>query len=434
MNGKRRKIVAFIYFLLICPLFVEAIKKIYQWQQKAVGKEANIIIDASSPGGEINQKLWQNFSQGGEEDKDMLEPIVYKLRALKPQLIRIDHVFDRYQLFQKNGSLDFSHLDKTVQTILKAGAKPMFSLSYIPSSLSIDGQVTSPPKDWIIWQELVSALVEHYSGKNNLNITEIYYEVYNEPDLFGNWHYDKDPNYLTLYFHTATGAQKARQVNPYKIGGPATTSFYPNWIKALIDFCQKNNLPLDFISWHRYSPNLDDYDQDLNQLISILTNYPQYQQAERLITEFGPGSEKVSWYENRVGAVQAIAVSSYLLDKAHRIFAFEIKDGPEKLTSSWGMMNHENSGALPKPRWNAYVFLNQLKGKRLPLEGNGRWVSGVAAKDNREIKVLLVNFDPQQKHQEYVPVRIQNLVSSQYQVSLDSVSYTHLTLPTILRV
>jgi len=395
-------------------------KGFYDWRKGAAGKPANIIVNAGFPQGKINSTLWQNFCQGGEEPKDMIGPAINQIRALQPKLIRIDHIFDYFNVVKPDNTFDFSQLDQIVNSILATGAKPMLSLSYIPTAWAIDGQITSPPQDWFLWEKLITATIERYSGKNNKNIYNVYYEVYNEPDLFGGWHYSKEPNYLTLYLHSARGAQKAQNTNPFKIGGPATTGFYPNWIKTLINFCSENNLPLDFVSWHRYSANLNDYNQDFIQLTTILTGYPKYQNIERFITEFGPSSKKSSWYENRVGAAHAIAVSNHLLDLVHRVFAFEIKDGPNTtLEHQWGLLTHENQGLKPKPRYLAYQFLNKLTGQRLPLEGNGSWVSGVAAKNGANTIILLVNFDPRQKHTELVPVRITNLTPGNYRVKLD---------------
>ncbi len=419
MNSRSQKITKFLILSLLLPVFLATLKGIYDWRKGASGKPAYIVVDASSPQAEINSNLWQNFAQGGEEPKDMIGPVINQVRALSPKIIRIDHLYDYFNVVRSDNTFDFSQLDVIVKSILATGAKPMFSLSYIPSSWSTDGQITSPPKDWNLWERLVTATVEHYSGKNNLDIYSVYYEVYNEPDLFGGWHYGKNPNYLTLYLYSARGAQKARNTNPFKIGGPATTGFYPNWIKALIRFVQKNKLPLDFVSWHRYSANLADYNQDFEKLAGILTNYPAYQNLEKYITEFGPESKRGSWYENRVGATHALAVSTHLLDKVHRIFAFEIKDGPHQIESQWGLLKHESRGADPKPRYLAYQFLNKLAGQRLPLEGNGSWVSGVAAKKSNSTLVFLVNFDPQERHSELVPVQINNLKPGRYQLKLD---------------
>lgn len=353
----------------------------------------------------------------------MLAPIVPEVTALSPQVIRVDHIYDYYDVYQSDNSYNFSKLDKVVETIRKTGAVPMLSLTYIPPQLSIDGVITSPPKDWSAWERLVQKTVERYSGRNNLNIYNVYYEVYNEPDLFGNWHYAKEPNYLTLYYHSVSGAQKAQNVNSFKIGGPSTTGFYPNWIKALFKHASKNSLRVDFVSWHRYSPNLSDYDNDFESLNQILTNYPEYFGVERLITEFGPESDHSSWYSDQVGAAHALAVTTHLLGKVHRIFAFELKDGISRPgvenNGQWGMITHEDNGKQLKPRYQGYLFLNSLAGTRLPLEGEGSWVSGVAAIDKNVIKIFLVNFDPNNKHSEFVPVRINGLASANYEMKLN---------------
>ncbi|MBL7078492.1 hypothetical protein ISS42_02445 [Candidatus Shapirobacteria bacterium] len=419
MNNYSKKIIKLLILSLLLPVILASLQGIYDWRKGAAGKPAYIRIDASRPQANINPALWQNFCQGGEEPKDMIGPVINQVKALSPQIIRIDHIYDYFNIVRPDNTFDFSRLDVMVKSILATGAKPMLSLSYIPPAWSADGQITSPPQDWSLWEKLVTATVEQYSGKNNLNIYNVYYEVYNEPDLFGGWHYGKNPNYLTLYFHSAQGAQKAKTVNSFKIGGPAITGFYPNWIRALLKHAQKNSLLLDFISWHRYSADLADYDQDFEKLAGILTDYPTYQNLEKYITEFGPESERSSWYKNQVGAAHALAVSTHLLDKVHRIFAFELKDGPGNIENQWGLLKHENQGAALKPRYLAYQFLNQLSGKRLPLEGNGTWVSGVAARKNNSTLIFLVNFDPREKHTELVPVQVNNLSPGKYQLKLD---------------
>ena len=45
--------------------------------------------------------------------------------------------------------------------------------------------VTDEPRDWAEWQMTVKATIEHYSGTKGKNIPGVYYEVWNEPDLFG---------------------------------------------------------------------------------------------------------------------------------------------------------------------------------------------------------------------------------------------------------
>ncbi len=411
------KIPTILAILLIIPLTLYAVFQNQDLRRAAFGKKADIKIDTSKPGRPISKNLWQNFAQGGEEPKDMLAPAKNQIKNLNPQIIRIDHIFDYY--VDVNGqTYDFSKLDKVVQTILDTGAKPMFSLSYMPPEMSIDGQKTSPPENWTQWSDLVQAAVSRYSGKNNFNLDNIYYEVWNEPDLFGNWHYGKQPNYLQLYNHTVKAAQEVPNVNNFKIGGPATTGFYPNWIRALFDYCYQNKLRIDFVSWHRYSKNLNNYLNDFEKLNQILTDYGNYFSVERLITEFGPDSENSPWYDNHLSAIHSLAGITKLADKVHRIFTFELKDGPspkgKKYWGRWGLLTHENHGLEIKPRYQAYQFLNQLEGNRLSLEGEGTWVSTLATKEENKIQVLVVNYDPQNNHYETPPITLENIEPGNY--------------------
>jgi len=421
MNPKN-KIFKIIYSLLLIfalPMTLWSLPSIQDWRKSAFGKPANIVINAQETGAPISSILWQNFAQGGESPTDMLSPIADSIRPLLPKMIRIDHVFDHH-IKTDGESYDFSQLDKIVNTIIKVGAKPMLSLSYMPSSLAKDGNVTSEPKDWSAWQQLVAATVSRYSGKNGFNIDGIYYEVWNEPDLFGNWHYAKKKNYLTLYLQTVSAIKSTANTNSYKIGGPATTGFYPGWIKSLLNFCHQNQLPLDFISWHRYSKHVSDYLDDFEKLNQILTDYPEFYTVERLITEFGPNPEISAVNDNKIGAIHDLAVIVNLVDKIHRIFSFELVDGlnPEgkELWGRWGLLTHPSKGLKPKPRYHIFAFLTQMVGNRLSVDGEGTWVSAIASFNNGVIRALVVNYDPSNKHSEAVPITLKGIAPGKYQI------------------
>ncbi len=411
------KLTTLIVILLLIPLTLYAVFQNHDLRRAAFGRKANLNIDVSGAGSPLSKSLWQSFAQGGEEPNDMIAPIKNEVSNLSPEVIRIDHVFDHYVKIS-GGNYDFSQLDQVVQTILDTGAVPMFALSYMPPEISRDGQKTSPPSDWSQWTNLVRATVSRYSGRDGFNINNIYYEVWNEPDLFGGWHYGRDPNYLNLYYYTAQAVQSAPNTNNFKIGGPSTTGFYPNWVKALFNFCTKNNLPLDFISWHNYSPNTEDYVSDFNKLNQIITDYPRYSSVEKLITEFGPDSENSSWYDNSLSAAHSMALVTKLAGRVHRIFTFELKDGPspenKKFWGRWGLLTHENHGVTAKPRYYAYKFLNRLTGSRLPVEGQGSWVSAIATKNNDKIQVLIVNYDPRNNHYETPPITLENITPGTY--------------------
>lgn len=427
--SQNKKILSIILLLAILPFLLFAIQKVTEIRKRAAPIPANIFIDTTNLQGPLNSAMWQNFSQGGEESKNMIDPVISQLQTLSPKLIRIDHIFDYYSVYQSPGQYNFSQLDQTIDSITSTGAIPMLSLSYTPSSMSKDNQNAGEPKNWDDWFQLVKATAKHYSVEKNIN--NIYYEVWNEPDLFGHWHYSKNPSYTTLYIQTAKAvSQGINNQSSYKIGGPATTAFYDNWIKSLFKTAKENNLRLDFISWHRYSKNISDYLSDSDQLTTILSDYPEYFRIERIITETGPNSEPDAWYDNNLGAIHLLSLATQLSGKIHKFFTFEIVDGPttrSKDSSGWGLITHSTNGQISKPRFFAIQFLNQLLGQRLSSVGDGNYITSLSTKNINTIQTLIVNYDPNNLHYETFPITYKNLQPGKYQLKYNSFLKSTLT-------
>ncbi|MFA5828290.1 MAG: hypothetical protein WC841_02940 [Candidatus Shapirobacteria bacterium] len=417
MANKNLNLLKTIFPLVALPFIILAIKTVLDIRKGAAGIPAAIIIDTQSPQGNIPSSLWQNISQGGEEPTDMIAPVLYQTKPLRLQLIRIDHLFDYYQVYAGPGNYNFEKLDRIINSILSTGAKPMLSVSYTTSSMSKNGQNAGEPSDWNQWYQLVKATANRYSREKN--ISGIYYEVWNEPDLFGGWHYAKSPDYSTLYVQTARAIVDGAGNSDYKIGGPATTGFYENWIKSLFKTATENRLRLNFISWHKYSKNIIDYEKDFNNLNKILSDFPQYFGIERIITETGPSPEADAWYDNKLSGIHLISLCTQMAGKIHRLFPFELVDGPSPRSpnsTGWGIITHHTNGSVPKPRYYALQFLNQLQGQRLSSTGDGSWVTSLSAKNGSIISTLLVNYDSLNLHPETVPVTFRGISPGNYRL------------------
>jgi len=275
------------------------------------------------------------------------------------------------------------------------------------------GDIIDLPSDWGEWGQVVQATIEHYSGRKNMNISGVIYEVWNEPDLFGSYKTYGDKNYLTMYEVSARAAMRAGNVNQFEFGGPAVTALYQNWLERLIKFADENNLRLDFLSWHRYSTDLDRFEQDANQAREWAAKIPALVNLKFYITEWGHNSEVDPGYDNKFGAIHTIAASRVMMAKVQRAFVFEIKDGPgkDKFWGRWGLLTHENFGTPEeKPRYKALQLLNNLGPFRISLAGEGSWVKGIASTDEAgNIKLMVVNYDPAGVHSEGVPILFDNL-------------------------
>ena len=130
----------------------------------------------------VDTNFYHAFAQGGEQSGDMLAPVVGDMKALHPQVIRLDHLYDNYGVnVNSDGTVaGWGTLDAAVSSILATGARPVLSLSYMPSSIAQGGSMINPPNDLNAWAKVVEDTIRHFSGDRG--IKGIYYEVWNEPD------------------------------------------------------------------------------------------------------------------------------------------------------------------------------------------------------------------------------------------------------------
>ncbi len=389
---------------------------------QASGSPANLYIDAGSAF-ENRVGTWKNLAQGGEEKGRMLASVIPQTKRLQSEYIRIDHLYDLFDVVQKDSSgninFNWTNLDQTVNDIGAIGATPFFSLSYMPPSVAKDGDITNIPNNWADWELIVQKTIEHYSGKNGMNLKNVYYEVWNEPDLFGKFKIGGDKNYLTLYSHSAIGAARTSGVNSFKFGGPASTDLYKNWFDSMLKFTSNNNIRIDFFSWHKYSKNIDDYQGQVLNIKNWLLDYPEYSNLEFIVSEIGINGANDPGYDNGFSGMHTIATAAVLENTVSKMFTFEIKDGvgDKQYWGRWGLLTNDKFGEPQiKPRYNALLFLNRMIGNRVNVVGQGSWVKSFAKNDGKTIRILVVNYDSLGSHTEVVPIRIDNLINQDYTI------------------
>lgn len=395
--------------------------EIYNLASRASNKTASLTIDVTQIQGKV-RNTWGHVAQGGEDTRvNMLAPVERQLGKMAPETVRLDHIYDGYGVVERvDGRLVFNwtRLDEVVRTITAAGATPMFALSYMPSAIS-KGDVTDEPNDWNEWSLVVQRTVEHYSG--DMKLSNVAYEVWNEPDLFGGFKTYGDKNYLTMYGYAVAGAERARGVRPFEIGGPAITAYYPAWMENLLKYVVEKNVRMDFVSWHKYSTNMDEYDRDLRQMALLLGTYRnQLPKGLKIyLTETGPDSENNPAYDLQSGAAHLVALAATTYDRLARVYAFELVDGKDPAGAlkwgRWGMLTHPDVGILEKPRYQAFLWLNRLSGWRILVGGQGSWVKALATKHQADgYQVLIVNYDGYGTHSERVPLTITGLEPGRY--------------------
>ncbi|MGD9128962.1 MAG: glycosyl hydrolase [Candidatus Woesebacteria bacterium] len=415
-----------LIFTVVILIGVSQLKIVREFLGKALGVPANLLVDTQGVIGSI-PRPWRYLAQGGEDHDWRIEPISSQVKSLNPQYIRIDHIYDFYDIVKGspgNLQFDFSKFNLILDDILATGAKPYIALSYMPPAIA-SGDIVSKPVNWADWQLTIQKTIEHVSGTKQID--NVYYEVWNEPDLFGSWKYYGDKNYLDLYTYAVRGANNAQGVKPFKIGGPAITALYKNWFDAMAKHAVKNNLRYDFFSWHRYSNDLDQYVKDMGNVKNWILKYPKLEPSlEFHITEWGHNSEIDPGYDNNYAAAHTVAGLIVMLDSIQKAFVFEIQDGKgaegQEYWGRWGMFTHRDFASKAKPRYQALKMLDRIADQRLQITGNGSWVKALAAKDkNNNTQLVIANFDKKGQHAEFVPITFYNINPGSYTLSIQMI-------------
>lgn len=378
-----------ILLILLVALFASLtlVSQSQLFQKRAEEISAEVSFDARP--GEKLKRTWQNFCQGGEEKIPMLAPAQDQIRALTPNYIRIDHLFDFYEVIKKDESnqitYDFSNLDQRVNEILNLGAIPFLSLSYYPSAIS------SNPADGFItyesWQNLVAKVIQRYSGEKQIG--NIYYEVWNEPDLFGKMNPE---TYFQLYKASVIGSQSCVNCLPFKIGGPAITTLKQDWLSSFLNSVKKENLRLDFISWHSYQIDPLKTLYEAQVVDNLKAGFPK---AELIISEWGSVPEMSAYHDSYFDAVHAVSGISQLNNFVDKIFTFELVDGPnpegKKYWGRWGLLTNASFGVTTKPHFYSFIYLNKLLNFEVKKIGSSSNVNSLGSSDGKESYSIILS-------------------------------------------
>lgn len=142
--------------------------------------------------------------------------------------------------------------------VLAAGMKPFVELSFMPGKLASDPKANgfiyyrpnhTMPADFAAWKEYLKSFIRfllHRYGEEEVRTW--YFEVWNEPDMGSAFFTGGADGYLQLY---KASAEAIKEVCPaLRVGGPATSA--SKWVKHFRDYCEKNHIPVDFLSTHQY--------------------------------------------------------------------------------------------------------------------------------------------------------------------------------------
>ncbi len=333
-----------------------------------------------------------------------------EIRALRPRLIRL-FIHEYFDLLPAKERCHFETLDRSVDTILATGAKPLMCICFKPKVLfpSVNQDIVEPD-DYHAWENLIERLVQHYQERG-AGIQ--YWEVANEPDIGedGGCPYRFKPeSYVRYYRHTVGAIRKA---DPQaRVGGPALANSRSPLLPALLELCHTNGAPLDFVSWHIYSSDPKAIRGTIGYVKDLLKHYPALK-PETFLDEWNmdlmnPPLDarfqpcyllEAIWNMKEAG----LDYSCYYHIRDwyvsfDRFAPFMSEKGTAFMTRWWnrmpqfdGLFDYQNH---VRPSYFAFKLLSRLAGERLRVNSSSPMVHGLASHDNqlRMENLLLWNF------------------------------------------
>jgi xylan 1,4-beta-xylosidase len=353
------------------------------------------------------------LGQGGLSEEPMWDDRITEVRALRPKIIRL-FIQEYFDLLPERNRCRFDLLDRSVDTILKTGAKPLMCICFKPAVLfPAINQDLVEPSDYEAWEQLIFKLVKHYQERG-AGIQ--YWEVANEPDIGedGGCPYRFKPDsYVRYYQHTI---QAIRRADPQaRVGGPALASSRSPILPALLDFCATNSLPLDFVSWHIYSSSPGSIRNTVTYVKDLLKKYPGLN-PETFLDEwnmdlFNPPLDpcyqpcyvaETIWQMKDAGLDYSCyyQIRDYYVNY-ERFEKFMSTRGTAFMTRWWnrmpqfdGLFDYQNH---IRPAYFTFKLLSRLAGDQLKVTATHPAIHGFSTRDDRLLmeNLLLWNFSEQ---------------------------------------
>ena len=361
---------------------------------------------------------------------------------------------------------NWQYIDDVYDFLLSIGMKPFVEIGFMPNKLASgkakifwwNANVT-PPKDYAKWDALITALVNHWTKRYGENEVKTWrFEIWNEPNYPGFWHPPAGTTprdaYFELYDHTARAVKSVSK--DYLVGGPAGAG--PVWTKELIEFCQTNNLPIDFISYHAYGlgggpSGLDEYGNNKLYLSQNLHSVANIVNSQRPIIEKSakPGlpvhiTEWSASYSPRDPVHDSYFSAPFILEQlrhtedvssmSYWTFTDVFEENgppPRPFHGGFGLINYQD---IRKPAFWAYKYLAKLGGTELK---NSDASSYVCTDKNGGAQVLLWDLthptDGKVSDQDFffsshpaggkgnVTVRLKNLSPGKYKLAIYRIGF-----------
>jgi xylan 1,4-beta-xylosidase len=359
-----------------------------------------------------------------------------------------------------NPQYNYMYVDALYDYLLSIGVKPFVELGFMPNALASGKQTifwwkgnVTPPKDYNKWEDFIRNLTQHFTERYGVDeVKTWYFEVWNEPNLSPGFWTGTQADYFKLYQYTAKAVKSVNQ--DYRVGGPGTAG--AAWESEMIDFCVKNNIPIDFISTHSYGVQqgfLDEYGHSGTVLSKdpMAVSGDVLQSRKEITASVKPNLELhyTEWsasYTPSDPIHDSYHEAAYILEKikqvgsaansmSYWVFTDVFEEPGPRFTPFHGGFGLLTIQGIPKSAFFAYQFMNKLGETELKNADTRSW----ATKTDNGVQLLLWNFtntlpdsvnnqtyyvkDLPSKSKGKVKVNLLNIPAGKYMLEIYKVGY-----------
>jgi xylan 1,4-beta-xylosidase len=370
--------------------------------------ERTISLDYNNEKGPLNTMFKECVGAGRANEglrADWQQQLAYVKKECGFKYIRMHGLLtDDMGVYRedKNGKPEYNYMyiDVLMDFLQSIGMKPFIELGFMPWALASGdktifwwrGNVT-PPKDYEKWEALIRNLTQHFTERYGAEeVKTWYFEVWNEPNLSPGFWSGTQADYFKLYSYSV---KAVKSVNPeYRVGGPGTAG--AAWEPEMIEFCTKNNLPIDFISTHSYGVKqgfLDEYGNSGTVLSKdefsvsgdVLQSRKEISQSSKPNLELHYTEWSAS-YTPSDPIHDSYHEASYVLQKlkqvgdaaqsmSYWVFTDIFEESAPRFTPFHGGFGMLNTQGINKSVFYAYQFLNKLGKTEITNDDKMSWAS-----------------------------------------------------------
>ncbi|AWW32781.1 glycoside hydrolase [Echinicola strongylocentroti] len=386
---------------------------------------------SSKAAGEKFEHFWSKSVGAGRANEGLRAGWLEQLEKVQQncgfEYVRFHGIFhdDMFPIFEKDGKYTYNwqYIDDLFDRMLDLNVRPFVELAFFPTPLAAENSktqfwwkanITPDESKYDEWYNLVQAFTQHCVDRYGIDeVLTWYFEVWNEPNLYYGFFDGTKSQYFELYKQSVLAVRSVDE--RLKVGGPSSSNFVADgrydgevesrdgdlitftadnindlewkgsWIVDFLEYCEKEELPVDFISTHPYptdypfNPNtgkgkdfsryVNSTKDDMEWLNEVIKN-SAYPTAEIHLTEWNTSpNSRDAMHDFLPPAAYIAKVNLDCIGLANSLAfwtftdIFEEKGGGESIFhGGFGMINYQG---LVKPSYHAYRMLHQLGDEKI---------------------------------------------------------------------